>query len=39
MKLVELLNVRILMRGIDYHKEVRVVRIWLDMYIDHEEYI
>jgi hypothetical protein len=30
MKLVELLNVGILTRGIDYRKEVRVVRIWSD---------
>jgi hypothetical protein len=39
MKSAESLNVRILMRGIDYYKEVRVVRISLDMYRNHGEYI
>jgi hypothetical protein len=39
MKLVESLNVGILMRGVDYCKEVRVVRIWSDMYRDCRESI
>jgi hypothetical protein len=39
MKSADLLNVRILMRGVDYRKEVRVVRIWSDMYRDYGEYI
>jgi hypothetical protein len=39
MKSAESLNVGILMRGIKYCKEVRVVRIWLDMYRDHGRYI
>jgi hypothetical protein len=39
MKLAESSNVRISMRGINYHKEVGVVWMWPDMYRDHEEYI
>jgi hypothetical protein len=39
MKLAESLNVRILMRGVDYHKEVGVVRMWSDMYRDHGDCI
>jgi hypothetical protein len=39
MKLVESSNVEILTRGFDYLKEVRVVRMWSDMYRDHGEYI
>jgi hypothetical protein len=39
MKSVELLNVKILTRGLGYCKEVRVVRMWSDMYRDHGEYI
>jgi hypothetical protein len=39
MKSVESLNLEILMRGLGYHKEVRVVWMWLDMYKDHGEYI
>jgi hypothetical protein len=35
MKSVESLNVKILMRGLGYHKEVGVVRMWSDMYRDH----
>jgi hypothetical protein len=39
MKSAESLNVEISMRGFSYHKEVRVVRMWSDMYRDHGEYI
>jgi hypothetical protein len=39
MKLVESLNVKISMRGLSYHKEVGVVRMWSDMYRDDGEYI
>jgi hypothetical protein len=39
MKLAELSNIEISMRSINYHEEVRVVQMWLDMYRDHGEYI
>jgi hypothetical protein len=39
MKSAELLNVEILKRGFGYRKEVRVVRMWSDMYRDCGEYI
>jgi hypothetical protein len=39
MKSVESLNLKILMRGLGYCKEVRVVQMWLDMYRDQGEYI
>jgi hypothetical protein len=39
MESAESLNVGILMRGINYYKEVRVVRIWPGIYRDHGEYI
>jgi hypothetical protein len=39
MKSAELSNIGISTKGIDYHREVRVVRIWSDMYRDHGEYI
>jgi hypothetical protein len=39
MKLVELLNIGILIRGVGYRKEVKVVRIRSDMYRGHGEYI
>jgi hypothetical protein len=32
-------NLKILMRGLGYHKEVEVVQMWSDMYSDHGEYI
>jgi hypothetical protein len=38
-KSAESLSIKILTRGFGYHKEVRVVRIWSDMYRDHGEYI
>jgi hypothetical protein len=38
MKSAESLNVRST-RGVNYHKEVGVVRMWSDMYRDHGEYI
>jgi hypothetical protein len=37
--LTELLNIEILMRGVDYRKEVGVVQMLLDMYRDRGEYI
>jgi hypothetical protein len=39
MKFVKSSNVEILMRSFGYHKEVRVVRMWSDMYRDCGEYI
>jgi hypothetical protein len=39
MNLAESLNIEILMRGFGYRKEVRVVRMWSDMYRDRGEYI
>jgi hypothetical protein len=39
MKLAESSNIEILMRSVDYRKEVGVVQMWLDMYRDHREYI
>jgi hypothetical protein len=39
MKSAESLNVEISIRGFGYRKEVRVVRMWSDMYRDHREYI
>jgi hypothetical protein len=39
MKSVDLSNVGILMRGINYSKEVGVVKIWSDIYRDHGDYI
>jgi hypothetical protein len=39
MKSVELLNLKILMRGLGYRKEVGVVQMWSDMYRDRGEYI
>jgi hypothetical protein len=38
-KLAELSNIRISMKGLDCHKEVGVVLMWPDVYRDHEEYI
>jgi hypothetical protein len=39
MKLAESLNLEILTRGLGYHKEVRVVQMWLNMYRDYGKYI
>jgi hypothetical protein len=39
MKLAESSNIEISMRSVDYHKEVGVVQVWLDMYRDRGEYI
>jgi hypothetical protein len=39
MMLVESLNLKILTRGLGYHKEVRVVQMWLNMYRYYGEYI
>jgi hypothetical protein len=39
MKSVESLNLKILIRGHGYRKEVGVVQMWLDMYGDRGEYI
>jgi hypothetical protein len=39
MKSAESLNLEILMRGLGYRKEVRVVQMWSDMYRDRGEYI
>jgi hypothetical protein len=39
MKSVELSNLEISMRGLGYHKEVRVVQMWSNMYRDCGEYI
>jgi hypothetical protein len=38
-ELAESSNIGISIRGINYHNEVRVVRMWLDIYSDHGEYI
>jgi hypothetical protein len=38
-KLTESSNIGILTRGLDCHKEVRVILMWPDVYRDHEEYI
>jgi hypothetical protein len=39
MKSAESSNLEISMRGLGYCKEVRVVRMWSDMYRDRGEYI
>jgi hypothetical protein len=39
MKLAESLNLEISTRGLGYRREVRVVRMWSDMYRDRGEYI
>jgi hypothetical protein len=39
MKLADLSNVEISLRGVDYREEVGVVQMWSDMYRDHGEYI
>jgi hypothetical protein len=39
MKLAESLNIEISMRSVNYHEEVGVVQMWLDMHRDHRGYI